>query len=89
MSSKCTAARKTKKNIDIGTIQTEITQAKFRLFESILCLNDVAMRIENQDHWTLKKEALSGVIITIAFLSFLWTTTNINTTPLETVVTMV
>ena len=84
MSSKCTAARKTKKNIDIGTIQTEITQAKLRLFESILCLNDVAMRI---DHWTLKKEALSG--LTITFLSFLWTTTNINTTPLETVVTVV
>ena len=87
MSSKYTAARKTKKNID--TIQIEITQAKLRLFESILCLNDVAMRIENQDHWTLKKEALSGLTITIAFLSFLWTTTNINTTPLETVVTMV
>jgi len=59
VSSKYTAARKTKKNID--TIQIEITQAKLRLFESILCLNDVAMRIENQDHWTLKKEALSGL----------------------------
>lgn len=89
MSSECTAARKTKKNIDIGTIQIEIIQAKLRLFESILCLNDVAMRFENQDHWTLKKEALSVLTITIAFISFLWTTTNINTTPLETVVTMV
>ena len=44
----------------------------------------VAVWIESQEHWTLRKRSSLASPIYTAFLSFLWTTTTVITTPIET-----
>ena len=44
----------------------------------------VAVWIESQEHWTLRKRSSLATPIYTAFLSFLWTTTTVITTPIET-----
>ena len=44
----------------------------------------VAVWIESQEHWTLRKRSSLASPNYTAFLSFLWTTTTVITTPIET-----
>lgn len=50
----------------------------------MIIASSVAMWIENQEHWTLRKRSSPVSPINIASLSFLWTTITVLTTPVIT-----